>query len=230
MVDSNHYDTLKVRPNASQAEIKQAYRRLVKLFHPDSQQETADHEEIIRINAAYEVLGDRQKRLNYDQQLRDIPVNFVSDRQQRTASAQKRHQATRRTGRDADEEVEEWLRLVYQPVNRLLCRILNSLEEQMDELAADPFDDQLLEEFQEYLDTCRHDLKKAQNTFRSLPNPPSLAGTASHLYYSLNQVADGLDELGYFPLSYDERYLHTGQEMFRIATRLQCEAQVSVHQ
>ncbi|WP_017651813.1 J domain-containing protein [Fortiea contorta] len=228
MVDSNHYDTLKVRPSASQAEIKQSYRRLVKLFHPDSNQKTADNEQIIRINAAYEVLGDNQKRLNYDQHLRDIAEKILGDRQQRTASAQKRHQATRRTGKDADEQVEEWLRLVYQPVNRLLYRILNSLEEQMDELAADPFDDVLLDEFQEYLQTCRQDLKQAQTTFRSLPNPPSLARTAAHLYYSLNQVADGLDELGYFPLSYDERYLHTGQELFRIATRLHCEAQASV--
>ncbi len=225
---SNHYETLKVSPNASQAEIKQAYRRLVKLFHPDSNQQTADREEIIRINAAYEVLGDNQNRRNYDQQLQDKSGRLDSDRQQRTASAQKRYQATRKTGRDADEEVEQWLRKVYQPVNRLLCTILYSLEEQMEQLAADPFDDDLLDEFQEYLKTCREDLKQAQITFRSLPNPPSLARTAAHLYYSLDQLADGLEELGYFPLNYDERYLHTGQELFRIATRLHCEAQASV--
>ncbi|MBD2677560.1 MULTISPECIES: J domain-containing protein [Nostoc] len=225
---SNHYETLKVSPNASQAEIKQAYRRLVKLFHPDSNQETADREEIIRINAAYEVLGDNQNRRNYDQQLQDKSRKLDGDRQQRTASAQKRYQATRKTGRDADEEVEEWLRKVYQPVNRLLCTILYSLEEQMEQLAADPFDDELLDEFQEYLNTCRNDLKQAQTTFRSLPNPPSLARTAAHLYYSLDQLADGIEELGYFPLNYDERYLHTGQELFRIATRLHCEAQASV--
>ncbi|MDF5707854.1 MAG: J domain-containing protein [Nostoc sp. S4] len=225
---SNHYETLKVSPNASQAEIKQAYRRLVKLFHPDSNQKTADQEQIIRINAAYEVLGDNQNRRNYDQQLQDKSQKLDSDRQQRTASAQKHYQATRKTGRDADEQVEEWLRRVYQPVNRLLCTILYSLEEQMEQLAADPFDDELLDEFQEYLKTCREDLKQAQITFRSLPNPPSLARTAAHLYYSLDRVADGLDELGYFPLNYDERYLHTGQELFRIATRLHCEAQVSI--
>ncbi|MBX9257837.1 J domain-containing protein [Desmonostoc muscorum CCALA 125] len=225
---SNHYETLKVSPNASQAEIKQAYRRLVKLFHPDSNQETADREQIIRINAAYEVLRDNQNRRNYDQQLQDKSGRLDSDRQQRTASAQKRYQATRKTGRDVDEQVEEWLHQVYQPVNRLLCTILYSLEEQMEQLAADPFDDELLDEFQEYLRTCREDLKQAQITFRSLPNPPSLARTAAHLYYSLDQLADGLDELGYFPLNYDERYLHTGHELFRIATRLHCEAQASV--
>jgi molecular chaperone DnaJ len=225
---SNHYETLKVSPSASQAEIKLAYRRLVKLFHPDSNQDTADHEQIIRINAAYEVLGDNQNRRNYDQELQDDSQKLNSDRQQRTASAQKYYQTRRKTGRDVDEQVEEWLRQVYQPVNRLLCNILYSLEEQMEQLAADPFDDELLDEFQEYLQACRDDLKQAQSTFRSLPNPPSLARTAAHLYYSLDQVADGLEELGYFPLNYDERYLHTGQELFRIATGLHCEAQASV--
>ncbi|MBD2354497.1 J domain-containing protein [Tolypothrix sp. FACHB-123] len=227
MVDSNHYEILKVSPNATQAEIKQAYRRLVKLFHPDSNQETADKEQIIRINAAYEVLSDTETRLNYDQQLKDNSQKLNS-RQQRTASAQRHYQATRRSGKDADELVEEWLRLVYQPVNDILSDILDSLEEQIETLAADPFDDELLEAFQDYLTGCKDDLKQAQIAFRSLPNPPSLARTAAHLYYSLNQVADGLEELAYFPLNYDEHYLHTGQELFRIATRLHYEAQASV--
>jgi molecular chaperone DnaJ len=228
MEGSNHYKTLKVNANASQAEIKQAYRRLVKMFHPDTNQETANHEEIIRINAAYEVLSDVQSRLKYDEQIRKDAQKSNIHRQERTASAQKQYKTKKKSGKDTDEKVEEWLRLVYQPVNRVLCRILNSLEQQIEELAADPFDDELIDQFQEYLDACRDDFKKAQNTFRSLPNPPSLARAAAHLYYSLNQVGDGLEELGYFPLNYDDRYLHTGQEMFRIATRLHCEAQESV--
>ncbi|MEO0932402.1 MAG: DnaJ domain-containing protein, partial [Cyanobacteria bacterium J06641_2] len=51
MPQSNHYETLNIDRNASQTEIKQAYRRLVKLFHPDVTQETTDREKIIRINA-----------------------------------------------------------------------------------------------------------------------------------------------------------------------------------
>lgn len=225
---SNYYETLKVSPNASQAEIKQAYRRLVKLFHPDTNQQTADREQIIQINAAYEVLGDAQSRLNYDQKLRDKSQKSQGVRQQRTAAAQQRYKAARRTGRDVDDQIEAWLHLVYQPVNRLVDGILNSLEDQIDQLAADPFDDELLEVFQDYLNTCRNDLKQAQISFRSLPNPPSLARAAAHLYYSLNRIADGLDELEYFPLNYDEHYLHTGHEMFRIATRLHREAQESI--
>ncbi len=234
MVDSNHYETLRIHPSASQAEIKKAYRRLVKLFHPDSHQETADHEQIIRVNAAYEVLGDAQSRSSYDRQL-SVNTTLRSDRsserrqqQQRTASVQTRYQASRPTGRDADEQLEKWLYEVYQPVNRLLCRILNSLERQIDTLAADPFDDELMEQFQAYLKECRNYLKQAQLAFRSLPNPANVAGAAVHLYYCLNQVADGIEELELFTLNYDEGYLHTGQELFRIATGLRCEAQYAV--
>ncbi|MBD2770954.1 DnaJ domain-containing protein [Iningainema tapete] len=228
MAENNYYETLKVNSNASQAEIKQAYRRLVKLFHPDTNQETANNDQIIQINAAYEVLGDAQSRLNYDQKLHKHQQKTDNYRQQRTAAAQKQYQATRKTGKDVDEQVEDWLCLVYQPVNRILNVIIYSLQEQIDKLSADPFDDDLLEEFQDYLNNCRNDLKQAQITFSSLPNPPSLARTAAHLYYCLNQTGDGLDDLEYFPLNYDESYLHTGQEMFRIAAQLYREAQDSV--
>ena len=232
MVHTNHYETLRIHSNASQAEIKQAYRRLVKQFHPDSNQATADREHIIRINAAYEVLGDVQNRSSYDRQQHLVRSPLRTEgryaQQQRTAARQTRYQASRPNGKDADRQLEEWLRAVYQPVNRLLCRILNSLDEQIDILAADPFDDELLEKFQSYIENCRDWLKQAQRTFRSLPNPPSVAGTAAHLYYCLNQVADGLDELEYFPLNYDEHYLHLGQEMFRIAAGLRSQARESV--
>jgi len=228
MSESNHYQTLNVSHNATQAEIKQAYRRLVKIFHPDTNQDTANHEKIILINAAYEVLSDTQRRINYDEQLRLSYQKFHYSRQERTVSAQQNYHKKRRVAKDADEKVAEWIRVIYKPVNRILCVILNSLEEQLEDLAADPFDDELIEGFQDYLTACRDDLKKAQNIFRSLPNPPSLARAAAHLYYSLSQVADGLQELEYFPLNYDDRYLHTGQEMFRIAMQLHCEAQESV--
>jgi molecular chaperone DnaJ len=173
-------------------------------------------------------LGDAHKRQDYDQQLRSRPTAARCERQRRTAAAQDHYRASRQTGRDADEQLAQWLHKVYQPVNRLLCQILNSLEEQIDQLAADPFDDELLEEFQAYVKTCRDWLRQAQIAFRSMPNPPSVAGAATHLYYCLNQVGDALDELDYFPLNYDERCLHTGQELFRIAAGLHCEAQVSM--
>ncbi|MEM6752538.1 MAG: DnaJ domain-containing protein [Cyanobacteria bacterium P01_C01_bin.38] len=228
MPKSNHYETLNIARNASQAEIKQAYRRLVKLFHPDVNQEATNSEEIIRINAAYEVLSDTKSRQSYDRQLHNSFEKKNTERQQRTQTAQQQHKNKRKKRRNADEQVEEWLRFVYQPVNRFVHGILNSWEEQIEKLAADPFDDELLEEFQNYLQDCKEELKQAQNTFSSFPNPPNLARAAAHFYYTLNQIGDGLGELEYFPLNYDESYLHAGQEMFLIATQLYYEAQDSM--
>lgn len=211
---NNYYHTLQVLPNATSGEIKQAYRRLVKQFHPDSNQAEGDREQIIRINAAYEILKDTANRRSYDRQLNASKV------QSTPANSIKRDSTSRQRGRAADDQVQTWLQQVYQPVNRLLDSILNSLDEQIDELAADPFDDELLEGFQDYLKNCRDFLIEAQSIFRSMPNPPIVASAAAHLYYCLNHLGDGLDELNYFPLNYDERYLHVGQELFRIAATL----------
>lgn len=222
MNDPNHYHTLNVSPTATSAEIKQAYRRLAKLFHPDSKSETADHEQIVRINVAYEVLRDPQRRRFYDQQLYRHPQ---TNRQQRTAEAQNHYKRHRQTGQDADEQLQQWLQQVYVPVNRLVWGILNPLAEQLEELSADPFDDELMEAFQAYLEDCRHYLNQAQLAFRSRPNPSAVAGVAAHLYYCLNQLGDGIEELNFFTLNYDDHYLHTGQELFRIAAGLRREAQ-----
>ena len=58
----NYYQVLQVNSLATQQEIKQAYRRLAKRFHPDSLSHTADHNKIIEINGAYEVLSNPQAR------------------------------------------------------------------------------------------------------------------------------------------------------------------------
>ncbi|XGV95745.1 MAG: J domain-containing protein [Leptolyngbya sp. BL-A-14] len=232
---SDHYRTLNVTPTATQAEIKQAYRQLAKQFHPDSNRETANHEKIARVNAAYEVLGDPENRKSYDQQLQYLTQLEESgfstgrgDRQQRTAAAQARYRKQQQTAQQADDHIKQWLKQVYTPVSNLLLQILKPLKEQIDELAADPFDDALMANFQEYLEDCRDRLKRAETIFHSLPNPKVLAGVAAHLYYCLNQVDDGIEQLEFFTLNYDDSYLHTGQELFRIAAGLRREAQSAV--
>jgi molecular chaperone DnaJ len=234
---TNHYHTLKVHPEATQAEIKQAYRRLVKQFHPDSNPAQQGHDQIATINAAYEVLGDPQQRRFYDRELGSTARfeaagsanGSAGTREQRRAAAQEQYRQ-RRTGSDSDEQLQQWLQRIYQPVNRMLGEILSPLQEQLDELSYDPFDDELLEDFQAYLDDCRDTLKKAQRTFQSMPNPSTVAGVAASLYYCLNQVGDGIDELERFISSYNEQYLHTGQELFRIAWGLRRESQAAVRE
>jgi molecular chaperone DnaJ len=218
---NNHYKTLNLTPTATQAEIKQSYRNLAKLLHPDSNSKTAGHEEIVRLNAAYEVLGDSQKRQSYDRQ-------FFQSSIQPTPVSQNVNRQYKQTGRDADEQMEQWLIQVYKPVNRMLNGILKPLKKEIDQLSADPFDDELIEQFGTYLEVSREFLTKAQNVLRSMPNPSNVAGVAAHLYYCINQVGDGIEELHLFTLNYDDRHLHTGQELFRIAAKLRREAQAEL--
>ena len=61
-----YYETLGVSEDASQEEIKKAYRKKAKKFHPDSNSDTADEEKFKKINKAYDVLSDEEKRKKYD--------------------------------------------------------------------------------------------------------------------------------------------------------------------
>lgn len=236
MADNDHYRTLEVSSSASHAEIKQAYRRLAKLFHPDSNRETTNHEKIAKLNAAYEVLGDPQSRRAYDQQRRYQTemesVGFAmyrdGDRQQRAATAQAQYRKHQKTGQEVEADLKQWLDYVYTPVIRLLRKIIDPLKHQIDDLSADPFDDDLMQDFQDYLEDCRDWLIQAERVFRSQPNPPSVAGAAANLFYCLNQVGDGIEQLEFFTNNYDEHYLHTGEELFRIAKGLRYEAQTAV--
>jgi curved DNA-binding protein len=60
------YETLGVSENATASEIKKAYRKLAKKYHPDMNKEASAEEKFKEINAAYEVLGDEQKKAQYD--------------------------------------------------------------------------------------------------------------------------------------------------------------------
>src|SRR3990172_11993643 len=63
----NNYDILDLKRDASQKEIKQAYRRLARKHHPDvNPGDKAAEERFKEITRAYEVLSDPQKRAKYD--------------------------------------------------------------------------------------------------------------------------------------------------------------------
>jgi molecular chaperone DnaJ len=73
--EKDYYQVLGVAKNATQAEVKKAYRKLAQKHHPDANPGDAQAEERFKeISAAYDVVGDETKRAQYDR-VRDMAAS-----------------------------------------------------------------------------------------------------------------------------------------------------------
>jgi len=60
------YETLEINESASESEIKKAYRKLARQYHPDVNKDPGAEEKFKEINSAYEILSDKEKKQQYD--------------------------------------------------------------------------------------------------------------------------------------------------------------------
>lgn len=75
MAKRDYYDVLGVDKAASEDDIKKAYRKLAKQYHPDVNKESGAEDKFKEVQEAYEVLGDSQKREQYNQFGHEGPNN-----------------------------------------------------------------------------------------------------------------------------------------------------------
>lgn len=63
---ASHYEVLGVEPTAQPEDVRSAYRKLARHYHPDVNPDPRAHEHMARINVAFEVLSDPVRRMEYD--------------------------------------------------------------------------------------------------------------------------------------------------------------------
>jgi hypothetical protein len=68
-VEQDHYSILGVTPKAEPAEIRTAYRALMRIYHPDADRSSEAADRARQINAAYSVLNNPERRASYDDSL-----------------------------------------------------------------------------------------------------------------------------------------------------------------
>lgn len=205
---SDPYGVLGVARGATEAEIKAAYRALVKRHHPDA---GGDDQRILAINAAWEVLGDADRRRRFDRQQAASSHGAPSPGAPPAPS--------RPSGAAADQDLAQWLQQVVAPIDRLLGQVINPFTDQLRALAADPYDDALMEVFCAYLEQSRARLDTVERLYRSRPCPAGAEAYGLSLYHCLAQVKDALVELERYTLGYVDSYLRDGREMLREAAR-----------
>lgn len=207
------YQVLGVAATASAAEIKAAYRTLVKQHHPDA---GGDEHTMLALNAAWEVLGDAQRRADHDRAHQPLAGTGAAG----TARSAAAGRAARRASAQAaqgDAELLAWLQKVYAPIDRLLGQVINPFPAQLRALSADPYDDALMEVFCTYLEQSQARLQKVDNLYRALPAPASVRAFSLSLYHCLSQVQDAVAELERYTMGYVDSYLRDGREMLREA-------------
>lgn len=207
-----HYQILGVGPDVASGEIKRAYRKLVKSQHPDiehhkqsaSEKEKAT-EQMRVLNEAYETLMDRGRRAYYDRSIgiiRQGKFSFGS------------------SALDEDQAREIYLSKIFHPARRDIGRVLSAYKGQLRDLSLDIFDDQLIAEFENYVDTLEFVLQKASNSINSEPCPRSLDAAIRTMRYSIAQAADALEEMRFFCRNFDYSHLSMADSLIRISQDL----------
>ena len=202
-MNKDPYQILKVHPNAKLEDIKKAYRELVKIHHPDK---GGDPKVMLEINAAWEILKVKHKKLNFNKTSSSKVYNQAEYKKEKKYNSN-------------SKDIKSWFKDIYLPIDKLLGQIINPLASKIRDLSADPYDQILMDSFCSYIDASKSKIQKVKIIYISRSSPSIIKDFSLDLYHCLSQVEDGLNELERYTLGYVDNYLHDGKSMIAEAKR-----------
>ena len=197
------YQILKVHPSAKLEEIKKAYRKLVKIHHPDK---GGDSSIMLEVNSAWETLKKKHKDVNSNK------VNHSNVYNHNEYKSETKNYSK-------SEDIKKWFQNIYLPIDKLLGQIINPLGSKIRDLSADPYDQILMDSFCLYLEKSKNKITKIKTIYTSAASPSIIRDFSLDLYHCLSHVEDGINELERFTMGYVDNYLHDGKAMIAIAKK-----------
>ena len=197
------YHILKVHPSANLEEIKKAYRKLVKIHHPDK---GGDSAVMLEVNSAWEILKKKHK---------DLDLNKVNNSKVYNHNEYKRET----NNYSKSEDIKKWFKNIYLPIDKLLGQIINPLGSKIRDLSADPYDEILMDSFCLYLEQSKNKITKIKEIYTSFACPSIIRDFSLDLYHCFSNVEDGINELERYTMGYVDNYLHDGKAMISIAKK-----------
>jgi len=210
----NLYEELGLEKNATKSEIKSSYRSLVKKHHPDA---GGEKERFLAIQNAWETLNDPIKKEQYDRNFFSSSSSFDSLNE----NWEEKFNSKKYDSSIKDKEVERWIKEIYTPINRSISQIIKPLNNEIKELSADPYDDQLMENFCRYISLSQKKIEKVEKIYNIKTVPNSITALGLDLYHCFSQVKDALSEFDRYTQGYVDDYLFDGKEMIKEAKRIQ---------
>ena len=210
----NLYEELGLKENATQSEIKSSYRRLVKQHHPDA---GGAKDRFLSIQNAWETLNDPFKKEEYD----NILFSLKQSSNLRNENWKDKVNKKKYSSTIKDNEIKNWIKNIYNPSNRFISQIIKPLSQEIKELSADPYDEELMDKFCSYINLSQKKIGKVDKLYKSISVPNSISSLGLDLYHCFSQVKDALSELDKYTQGYVDDYLFDGKEMMKEAKRIQ---------
>ena len=209
----NYYAVLGLTNNVSLTDIKRAYRKLAKIYHPDiasnDKSKTIHFNDFMSVlNEAYAVLSDSVKRTEYDQFIlrNPSPVRYANNYL------------------NEEKYREYYLKQILLKARNKCRTIILKYNKELNLLSFDLYDEELISNFEKYVTELENTLIYSSNLMSSFPCPHSLEPSALMMRQSIAQASDALDEIKRFSLNYDYNHLLMAKNLFSISLNLTKES------